>query len=131
MSNEEIVRKKKQVEVNVVEMKIEVSELFFNNMEKAKKQVADKRGYDITYGEYLEEALNDLVKMVDDYAYKIQEASEIIKRQDEMLNGPIEEEGIVIEQKPIDPETEQEETEPPVELYAHIEKDEAKEIMYG
>ncbi len=82
---DEFKRVKKQIEVDVVELNIELSAEFFDNMMKAKKQVADKRGYDITIGEYIEEAMNDLVKMVDDYSYKLQQASELIKKQDAML----------------------------------------------
>lgn len=127
--SEDVKRKKVQIEVDMVEMKIEVSEQFFDNMDKAKKMVADQRGYDVSYGEYIEEAMNDLVKMVDDYAYKIKEAAEIIKKQDDMLGNPGQQ-AVEIEQQPVDPETDEEETEPPAELYAHIEEDSAKEIMY-
>ena len=128
--SEEVKRKKKVVEVDVVELTVELSEVFFNNMDKAKKQVADKRGYDISYGEYIEEAMNDLVKMVDDYAYKLEQASNLIKKQDEMLGQPVYSVDIP-EPEPVDPETEEEEKEAPENLYAHIEEDSAKEIMYN
>ena len=120
--SEEVKRVKKQVEVEVVELKIQVSDVFFNNMEKAKKQVADKRGYDVSYGEYLEEAMNDLVKMVGELSDQVVQASEIIQKQDAELTGPG-----AREEKP--PE-EGEPGEVPDELYAHIIKDEDKRTMY-
>ena len=132
---EEVKRKKKQIEVEVVELKIELSEIFFDNMEKAKKQVADKRGYDISYGEYIEEAMNDLVKMVGDLQDKVVEASAIIKRQDEALGNPQsaeEFERILESQKePVDPESGEEEAEPPEDLYAHLKENEKNDPMYG
>ena len=120
----EVKRKTKKVEVEVVELKLELSAEFFDNLEKAKKQVADNRGYDVTYGEYIEEAMNDLVTMVENYSAKLIQASEIIKQQDAAL--------------PLAPEEEVEEPEPgepqpgevPAELYAHIVKDEDKRTMY-
>ena len=117
-------RKTKKVEVEVVELKIELSAEFFDNMEKAKKQVADQRGYDIEYGEYIEEAMNDLVKMVGELQDKVVEASQIIMKQDAELTGP--------EQREPEP-GEKVEGEPaavPDELYAHIIKDEDKRTMY-
>jgi hypothetical protein len=115
-------RKTKKVEVEVVELKIELSAEFFDNMEIAKKQVADMRGYDISYGEYIEEAMNDLVKMVESYSEKLVQASEIIKQQDAALPLAPEEE----EDEPGEPQP----GEVPPELYAHIIKDEDKRTMY-
>ena len=120
MSNE-VKRKTKKVEVEVVELKIELSAEFFDQMETAKKQVADQRGYDVTYGEYIEEAMNDLVKMVETYSEKLYQASEIIKKQDAELPLAEPEPGEVVEGEP---------PEVPVELYAHIIKDEDKHTMY-
>jgi hypothetical protein len=120
----EVKRKKVKVEKEVVELKITLDAEFFDNMDKAKQQVAEARGYDISYGEYIEEAMNDLVKMVEDYSTKLYQASEIIKQQDAQL--------------PLAPEEPEEEPEPgepqpgevPPELYAHIVKDEDKRTMY-
>ncbi len=56
-------------EVEVVELKIQLSSEFFNNMDEAKKQVAEQRGYDVSYGEYIEEAINDLINMVEELYY--------------------------------------------------------------
>lgn len=123
--SDEIKKVKKQVEVNVVEMKIEVSEKFFDNMDKAKKQVADKRGFDMTYGEYIEEAMEDLVKMLDEYGAKIMEAHEIIQRQDQMLGLEQKE---LVEEEPVDPDGEPDKV--PDELYAHIVADEDMRVMY-
>ena len=122
---QEVKRIKKQIEIDVVELKIQLSEEFFNNMEKAKKQVADKRGYDITYGEYIEEAMNDLVKMVGELQDKVVEASQIIMKQDEALGAAeVVKEPEPGEELPGEPE------EVPPELYAHIIKDEDKRTMY-
>ena len=93
-------------------------------MEKAKKQVADKRGFDISYGEYIEEAMNDLVKMVGELQDKVIEASHIIQTQDEAL-GQAE---IVKDEEPKAPDGEP--AEVPDELYAHIVADEDKRVMY-
>ena len=127
--SEKVERKKKQIEVEVVELGLEFSAEFFDNMDKAKKQVAAQRGYDVTYGEYIEEAMNDLVKMVDDYAFKLKQASELIKQQDNALG----QKSFVIEVEDEDEEGEPEplEGEAPADLYAHIEADEAKDVMYG
>jgi len=119
----DVKRKTKKVEVEVVELKIELSAEFFDNMDKAKKQVADARGYDVSYGEYIEEAMNDLVKMVEDYSTKLIQASEIIKQQDSQLPLAPEEEA---EPEPGEPQP----GEVPPELYAHIVKDEDKMTMY-
>lgn len=121
--SEDVKRKNVMVETEVVELKIEVSAEFFATVEKAKKEVADKRGYDVSYGQYFEEAMNDLVAMVDEYGSKLIEASQIIQKQDEELSKP------VVQGEPVDPETKEPEEAPP-ELYAHIIKDEDKRVMY-
>jgi hypothetical protein len=121
--SEEVQHKTVMVEKRVVELKVEVSEDFFKTMEKAKKEVADKRGYDVSFGEYIEEAMNDLVLMVDEYGAKLIEASKIIHEQDEAL-GKLEVE------EPVDPETGEVEAEVPDELYAHIIEDTGREVMY-
>lgn len=130
--SDEVERKKKQIEIDIVELKVEFDEEFFERMETAKKEVANKRGYDVSYGEYIQEAMDDLVKMVDEYGAKLIEASEIIRKQDAALGNPTQEEFEAIEkgEDPIDPETKKPE-DAPEELYAHIIKDESKEVMYG
>jgi uncharacterized protein YpbB len=129
---EDVKRKKVKVEVEVVELKIQLSTEFFDNMEKAKKQVADQRGYDVSYGEYIQEAMEDLVKMVEEYSSKLVQASEIIKEQDNALGNPTPEEYEKIKngEKPVDPSTGEVEEDVPEELYAHIIKDEDKRTMY-
>ncbi len=131
MSNE-VKRVMKKVEVEVVELKIQLSSEFFNNMDEAKKQVAEQRGYDVTYGEYMEEALDDLVKMVEEYSAKLIQASDIIKEQDNALGNPTPEEYKKIKdgEKPVDPESGEVEEDVPESMYAHIVEDSAKEIMY-
>ena len=123
--SEEVKRKKIKVEKEVVELKIQLSAEFFDNMEKAKKQVADQRGFDISYGEYVEEAMNDLVKMVGELQEKVVEASQIIMKQDEALGAAeVVKEPEPGEELPGEPE------EVPPELYAHIIKDEDRRTMY-
>jgi hypothetical protein len=120
--SDEVVRKKKERVIidESVELKIELSAKFFDNMDKAKKQVAEQRGYDVSYGEYIEECLDDLVKMV----RKMEE--ELIKR--DFVDGLPE----VVDksEEPVEVEEEPKEGEVPAHLYAHIEEDSAKEIMY-
>lgn len=72
--SEEVKRVKKLVEVEeeVVEMKIEISGKLFDQIEKAKKEVADKRGYDVSYGKYIEEAFDDFVYMIGQMSEQIQ-----------------------------------------------------------
>ena len=122
--SEEVVRKKKERVVvdETVELKIEVSALFFDNMDKAKKKVAEARGFDVSYGEYLEEAMNDLVKMVRSME------DELVRRDYEDQLPEVKDNSIEIEQEVI--EEDDEEKEAPAHLYAHIEEDSAKEIMY-
>jgi hypothetical protein len=67
--------KKTVVKEEVVELKIQLSAKFFDNMDTAKISVAEQRGYDITYGEYIEEAMNDLVQMVGELSAQLQEMS--------------------------------------------------------
>ena len=128
MSN--IERKKKQIEIDVVELKVEFDADFFDDMAKAKADVAQQRGYDVSYGEYIQEALEDLVTMVESYGAKLQDAAEIIKKQDNALGNPSPEEFKKIEEGPVDPKTGEVEEDVPEELYAHIIKDEDKRTMY-
>ena len=118
------------VEVESVELKIEISEDFFQTMETAKKSVEDKTGREYSYGEYVEAAMNDLVQMVEEVSNKLVEASGIIQKQDDALGNPTQEEFEKIEKgEPVDPESGEPEEVPP-ELYAHIIKDEDKHTMY-
>jgi hypothetical protein len=55
----------KTVEVEMVEMNIQVTKAFFDTMQKAKADVAQKRGFDITNGEYIEQAMDDMVYMIE------------------------------------------------------------------
>jgi hypothetical protein len=73
MSNmvDEVKVKKKQIEKEVVEVTVEMDKQFFDNMMKSKAEVAEKRGFDITIGEYIVEAMDDMVRMIDDLAKKV------------------------------------------------------------
>jgi len=126
--SEEIKRKKKQVEVDVVELTIELDADFFDNMEKAKKQVAQQRGYDVSYGEYIQEAMEDLVKMVEDYSNKLIDASEIIKQQDDALGNPTPEEW---EKRRAKEESKEDDKEVPEELYGHLAENYDNDPMVG
>lgn len=123
---DEVKKVKKVVEVEVVEMTIEVSDKFYEQMKAAKKMVADKRGYDISNGEYIEEAMNDLVQMVEELQNKVIEASQIIQKQDEALGAAEVVDSIVGEEDDV-PKTAE---GVPEDLYAHIVKDEDKHTMY-
>lgn len=64
--SEEVKRVKKEEVIvkEVVELKIELSADFFDKMSKAKSQVAEARGFDVSYGAYMEEAMDDMVLMI-------------------------------------------------------------------
>lgn len=124
----DVKRKKVKVEAEVVELKIQLSAEFFDRMDEAKKMVADKRGYDVSYGKYMEEAMDDLVKMVEEYSAQIVQASEIIKQQDDMLGNPSRED--VEGEKPIDPKTKKPE-EAPESMYGHLAENYENDPMIG
>ena len=61
----EVVRETKKIEKRVVKLEIEMDEDWFEIMDKAKKQVAEQRGYDVSYGAYIQEAMDDMVQMIE------------------------------------------------------------------
>ena len=64
--NDEVVREYVETkEVPMVELKICVSKEFFDTMKRAKTDVAKKRGFDISYGTYIEQAMDDMVYMIE------------------------------------------------------------------
>lgn len=126
--SDEVKKVKKQVEVEVVELKIQLDEQFFANMEKAKKQVADQRGYDVSYGEYIQEAMNDLVQMVGELQDKVIEASQIIQKQDEALGAAEVVSGAVEDKDDDEPKTAE---GVPSDLYAHLAENYSNDPMVG
>jgi len=64
--------KKTVVKEEVVEMKIEISAKLFDHIETAKAAVAEQRGFDVTYGVYIEEVINDLMEMVNQLSEQIE-----------------------------------------------------------
>jgi hypothetical protein len=62
----EVVRETKKIERKVVKLEIEMDEEWFEMMDKAKKQVAEQRGYDVSYGAYIQEAMDDMVHMIEE-----------------------------------------------------------------
>jgi hypothetical protein len=114
------VRKKRERTVveETVELKIELSAKFFDMMEKAKKDVAKRRGYDISYGKYIEEAMEDLVDMVKGLE------REVIKRDYENKLPSVVDK---TKEDIVPPESNE---EAPEHLYGHIIEDGAKQIMY-
>lgn len=121
--SDEVKKVKKVIEIDVIEMEIEISEPFFEKIKQAKQAVEDKTGRKMSYGEYIEQAMEDLVQMYDGALQQIEQAKGIIAQQDAMLGGAPPE-----EEKPVDPDGEP--AEVPDELYAHIIKDEDKRTMY-
>jgi gas vesicle protein len=118
-------RKVKKIvsEKEVVELTIELSAEFFDNMDKAKQEVAVQRGYDITYGEYMEEALNDLVKMVGQLSEEIQKMS-MQQQQDIMSMIPEVKDNSKKEEK----KEEVSEYDELMQEFIEVKKD---EVMYG
>lgn len=64
--SEEVKRIKREeiVVKEVVEMKIEVSGKFYDQVMKAKAQVEEQTGRKFSNGEYIEEAMDDMVLMI-------------------------------------------------------------------
>lgn len=56
----------KSVDKEMIKLKdIELSAEFFEMLEKSKKQIADKRGYDVSYGQYIEEMTYDFIYIIE------------------------------------------------------------------
>lgn len=122
--SEEINVKKKVVEEEVVEMKITISKKLFDEIEHAKKDVAEQRGYDVTYGEYIEEAFEDFIVMIDRLSKTVQEMSAAQQYQQGMPQ--------VVEREPEPGEAVPEEpAEPaPEAMYAHTNNKELNDPMF-
>lgn len=118
------ITKSKVVEETVVELTIEISEKLFENIEKAKKEVADKRGYDVSYGEYIEEAFDDFLVMIDNLAKSNAELMKVVEYQNGLPQ--------VVEREPEPGEkVEGEPPEPaPENMYGHISKDGKGDPMF-
>jgi len=122
--SEEVNVKKKMVEEEVVEMKIEISKKLFDQIVAAKNDVAKKRGYDVTFGEYIEEAFDDFIVMIDQLGQKIQELSTALQYQ-QGLPQVVEKEpepGEKVPEEPAEPAPEQ--------MYAHTDNEEIKDPMF-
>lgn len=121
--SEEVNVKKKIVETEVVELKIEISKELFDRIESAKKDVADKRGYDITYGQYVEEAFEDFITMIDRLAQSNEQLKAALEYQQGMPQV------VERETEPQDPETK--EAEPaPENFYAMTSNKDVKDPMF-
>jgi translation initiation factor IF-3 len=113
MSDVKRIKKQVVTEEEIVELKIQLSARFFDQMEKAKAAVAKERGYDVGYGEYLEECLDDLVTMVkqlEDHIVKTDYQNQLPQVKDNNKNDGKDEEAAV------------KEGEVPPELYGHLEE---------
>ena len=123
--SDEVNVKKKIVEEEIVEMKIEISKKLFEQIEAAKKDVAEKRGYDVTYGEYIEEAFDDFIVMIDQLGQKIQELSVALQYQQGVPQ--------VVEREPEPGEKVPEEpAEPaPEQMYAHTDNRDINDPMFN
>ncbi|MDP3066106.1 MAG: hypothetical protein Q8N08_05135 [Methanobacteriaceae archaeon] len=55
---------KKSVELEMVQIEIEITKDFFENMVGAKEKFTKETGYEMDYGEYIERVLADLIWML-------------------------------------------------------------------
>ena len=115
--------KKSIVKEEIVELKIQLSAEFFDNMDQAKLAVAEQRGYDITYGEYIQEAMEDLVKMVGQLSEELQKMS--TKSQYEQMLPQVKDNN----PEPVEePEEELSEYDQLMQEFIEVKED---EVMYG
>jgi hypothetical protein len=121
---DEVKVKKKQIEKEVVEVTVEMDKQFFDNMMKSKADVAEKRGYDVTIGEYIVEAMDDMVRMIDDLSKKVNALGAQVQYQQGM---PVVKEN---EQEP-EPGTHVTEEPAPEGMYAKTTNKELKDPMFG
>ena len=56
----------KSVDQEMVKIEVEFTKKFFDLMTRSKDDVAETRGYDVEYGQYIEEAIADFLKIIDD-----------------------------------------------------------------
>ena len=106
----------------IVELKITLDAEFFDNMDMAKTQVAEQRGYDITYGEYIQEAMEDLVKMVGQLSEELQKMS--TEKQFKSLLPEVKDNNPA----PVEEETEEEAYQREMQKFVEVAED---EVMYG
>jgi len=106
----------------IVELKITLDAEFFDNMDMAKIQVAEQRGYDITYGEYIQEAMEDLVKMVGQLSEELQKMS--TEKQFKSLLPEVKDNNPA----PAAEETEEEAYQREMQKFVEVAED---EVMYG
>lgn len=115
---EEPIRRVKKVEVEEVEydLEITITEKLMKVIRKSKPEVEEQLGRELSYGEYLERAIFDLIGM-NDYLNK-----ECFRLSDE-INGYRAELGLpLFEMKPV------EEEKPVVE---EVKEEESSDCMYG
>jgi len=54
----------KKIEVPMVKLEIEISEKFYNDIQKGKEELKEKHDWELTDGEYLERAVEDFVVII-------------------------------------------------------------------
>jgi len=57
-------RSVKKIEVPMVKLEIEISEKFYNDIQKGKEELKEKHDWELTDGEYLERAVEDFVVII-------------------------------------------------------------------
>lgn len=62
----------KKIEVPMVKMEIEISEKFYNDIQKGKQELKEKYDWELTDGEYLERAVEDFVIIISGLKKEIQ-----------------------------------------------------------
>jgi hypothetical protein len=76
----------KSEEVEMIRLKdVEFSKEFFDMLEKAKKEVAAKRGYDVDYGQYIEQMTLDFIFIIDSLSKGLDEAGKPAKIENPMF----------------------------------------------
>ena len=123
---DEVKVKKKVVEHEVVELTIEMDKQFYDNMMEAKKKVAEQRGFDITTGEYIVEAMDDMVKMIDQLSKKVNELGTALQYQ-QGLPQVIERES----EQELEPGTPVKDEPAPEQMYAMTDNKKIKDPMFG
>ena len=122
--SEEVVRVKKErvVEEEEATLTITVSGKFMDDIERAKASVEKESGKDYTYGEYIEAAMNDLVKMVGSLQADLQTAMSYAGMLPEVKAS---------EDDPLVKELEEVSDDEKDQMYGHLAPDTSDDPNYG
>lgn len=111
-------------EIEAIELKIELSKKFFEQVNKSKKEVAEKRGYDVSYGKYIEEAMDDMVKIIDQLSQRVQQLEAMLQYQGQIPQ-------VIEKNEEPEPGTHVSEEPTPEGMYAKTTNKELKDPMFG